>query len=202
MRRPHNLKSRGITAIEYAVLVAVIAAALVGMSAYLKRSLGGKWRSVGDSFGQGRQYAPDITTGVLPPPPTTLTHKQELENNLNAILAHMSNIFGQAYEYNTTTGQFGSIAGLKLISGEQVYYRRGLMGAARNLLFYQVGVAGPMTQIADHLLTRASSVDDPGVKIVSNGNQHTITMTMRWDPASPASADNPEVTKTIVVYSQ
>jgi len=49
---------RGQSAIEYAVLIAVVAAALVGMSVYTKRALAGKWRGVGDSFGYGRQYDP------------------------------------------------------------------------------------------------------------------------------------------------
>jgi len=52
---------RGQSAIEYAVLIAVAAAALVGMSVYTKRALDGKWRGVGDSFGYGRQYDPVST---------------------------------------------------------------------------------------------------------------------------------------------
>lgn len=49
-------RNRGFLAIEYVVLIAVLAAALVGMSSYLKRSLCGKWKEVGDVFGFGRQY--------------------------------------------------------------------------------------------------------------------------------------------------
>lgn len=56
MKRP-----AGFLAIEYAVLLAIIVAALVGMSVYLKRALSGKWRDVGDAFGYGRQYEPKIT---------------------------------------------------------------------------------------------------------------------------------------------
>jgi Flp pilus assembly pilin Flp len=51
----------GQSAIEYAVLIAVVVAALVGMSVYTKRALMGKWRTVGDSFGYGRQYEPRVT---------------------------------------------------------------------------------------------------------------------------------------------
>jgi Flp pilus assembly pilin Flp len=47
---------RGFSALEFAVLIAIIAAALIGMSVYLKRSLCGKWRQAADSFGFGRQY--------------------------------------------------------------------------------------------------------------------------------------------------
>ncbi len=53
-----NLEKRGAFTIEYAFLIAIIVAALIGMSVYLKRSLCGKWRTVGDTFGYGRQYEP------------------------------------------------------------------------------------------------------------------------------------------------
>jgi len=49
---------RGIFAIEYAALIAIVVAVLLGMSVYLKRSLSGKWRAVGDVFGYGKQYEP------------------------------------------------------------------------------------------------------------------------------------------------
>ena len=49
---------RGTLAIEYAFLIAIVVAALIGMSVYLKRSLSGKWRSAADTFGYGRQYEP------------------------------------------------------------------------------------------------------------------------------------------------
>lgn len=54
---------RGALAIEYAVLIAIVVAALIGMSAYIKRALSGKWRQAGDAFGYGRQYEPKITKG-------------------------------------------------------------------------------------------------------------------------------------------
>lgn len=53
--------NRGQSMIEYAVLIAVTAAALLGMSIYTKRALSGKWRAVGDTFGSGRQYEPGVT---------------------------------------------------------------------------------------------------------------------------------------------
>ncbi len=55
-----NLK-RAFSVLEYAVLVAVIVATLIGMAVYFKRALSGKWREVGDSFGFGRQYQPGVT---------------------------------------------------------------------------------------------------------------------------------------------
>ena len=53
--------STGQSAVEYAVLVAIVVAALVGMAVYTKRALCGKWRDVGDTFGHGRQYEPGTT---------------------------------------------------------------------------------------------------------------------------------------------
>lgn len=53
MTRP---RQAGEFSVEYATLVVVVAAALVGMSIYVKRALQGRWRAVGDVFGQGRQY--------------------------------------------------------------------------------------------------------------------------------------------------
>ncbi len=42
--------------IEYAILIAVIIAALLGVAVYLKRAISGRWREVADTFGYGRQY--------------------------------------------------------------------------------------------------------------------------------------------------
>lgn len=49
-------RSQGFLAIEYVVLISILVAALVAMAVYMKRSLCGKWREVGDTFGYGRQY--------------------------------------------------------------------------------------------------------------------------------------------------
>lgn len=54
-------RNRGAFSLEYAVLIAVVAAGLIGMSIYIKRSLCGKWRETGDTFGYGRQYQPGVT---------------------------------------------------------------------------------------------------------------------------------------------
>lgn len=53
-----NNRARASFSIEYALLLAIVVAVLIGMSVYMKRALCGKWRSVGDTFGQGRQYQP------------------------------------------------------------------------------------------------------------------------------------------------
>jgi len=49
---------RGLSSLEYALLIALVVTVLVAMAFYFQRSLGGKWREAGDSFGFGRQYQP------------------------------------------------------------------------------------------------------------------------------------------------
>jgi len=54
-------KRKGALAIEYAVLVAIVVAALVGMQVYIRRAICGRWREAADTFGHGRQYEPGVT---------------------------------------------------------------------------------------------------------------------------------------------
>jgi len=52
---------KGISFIEYTMLIAIVVAALVGIQIYLKRAICGRWRQAADTFGFGRQYnAPNI----------------------------------------------------------------------------------------------------------------------------------------------
>lgn len=55
------VRRRGGFIIEYAVLTAVVTAALIGMAFYVKRGLAGRWRDGADTFGFGRQYEPGKT---------------------------------------------------------------------------------------------------------------------------------------------
>ena len=52
---------RGVFTVEFMVLIVIIVLALLAMQLYLKRSVNGRFRSAGDSFGQGRQYEPGVT---------------------------------------------------------------------------------------------------------------------------------------------
>ena len=52
---------RGQTTLEFALVVAVVAAALLSMAIYLKRSISGKLREGADSVGE--QYHPTQTSG-------------------------------------------------------------------------------------------------------------------------------------------
>lgn len=52
---------KGISFIEYTMVMVIVVAALVGIQIYLKRAICGRWRQTADSFGFGRQYnAPNI----------------------------------------------------------------------------------------------------------------------------------------------
>ena len=55
------LSKKGSFITEYALFIAIAAVALILMSIYIKRSLSGRWRDAGDSFGYGRQYDPAVT---------------------------------------------------------------------------------------------------------------------------------------------
>lgn len=50
------VNKKGFSSLEYAFLIAIVITVLVAMGFYFQRSLSGKWRDVGDSFGFGRQY--------------------------------------------------------------------------------------------------------------------------------------------------
>jgi len=52
---------RATSILEYALVVAVVAAAVLGIEIYIKRAISGRWRQAADTFGYGRQYnAPEI----------------------------------------------------------------------------------------------------------------------------------------------
>jgi len=48
--------SRGVSTIEYSLIVAVVVTALLGMHIYVKRAVSGRMRQAADTFGYGRQY--------------------------------------------------------------------------------------------------------------------------------------------------
>jgi Flp pilus assembly pilin Flp len=49
-------KIKGVSVLEYTILIAVILAAMLAMSIYLKRAITGKWKDSADAIGYGRQY--------------------------------------------------------------------------------------------------------------------------------------------------
>jgi len=54
-------RNRATFTVEYATLIIVLVLALLAMQLYLKRSMFGRLRGVGDTFGQGKQYEPYLT---------------------------------------------------------------------------------------------------------------------------------------------
>ncbi len=69
---------RGQSSIEYATIVAVVSAALIGMAIYVKRAMFGHLRSAADSVGE--QYHPTQTTGehTLEVQSTTITTSKRI----------------------------------------------------------------------------------------------------------------------------
>ena len=61
MRR-YNKKAQ--SALEYTALIVILTGALMGMSAYMKRSLQGKYKQSADIYGGGFLYAPGQTIVV------------------------------------------------------------------------------------------------------------------------------------------
>jgi len=49
---------KGASFVEYSLLIAIVAAALLGMQFYIKRAICSNWKKAGDVFGSGMQYQP------------------------------------------------------------------------------------------------------------------------------------------------
>ena len=47
---------KGISILEYAILISVLLLALFAMQNYLRRAISHKWREAADVYGGGRQY--------------------------------------------------------------------------------------------------------------------------------------------------
>lgn len=69
-------KNKAQSILEYAIMFACIAAALLVMQVYIKRGVQGKLRQAGDSFGQ--QYDPKNTTST-----NTMTYKSTTTTIVN-----------------------------------------------------------------------------------------------------------------------
>ena len=49
---------KGVSSIEVMTVVILTIAVMIGFGGYIERSLAGRWKSAGDTFGSGRQYDP------------------------------------------------------------------------------------------------------------------------------------------------
>lgn len=54
-------KNEAQSFIEYTILIAIVAIALVAMKLYFGRAVQEKYRQSADVFGEGEQYAPGLT---------------------------------------------------------------------------------------------------------------------------------------------
>ncbi len=59
-----NIGISGISALEYALLIAAVAAALVAMQLALRRAISARWKESIDTIGDGRQYEQGATSIV------------------------------------------------------------------------------------------------------------------------------------------
>jgi len=60
-----KLFKKGMSIVEYSLLIAVAVAAMFGAQVYIKRAVSGYWRQSGDTFGFGRQYEQGKTNVIL-----------------------------------------------------------------------------------------------------------------------------------------
>ena len=51
-------EKRGMSAVEYSVVIAIVIAALLVMQFYFKRSLSSRWKDTADVFSYGRTFQP------------------------------------------------------------------------------------------------------------------------------------------------
>lgn len=57
MKRYRNTRIlKGMSTIEYFVLIAIVVVSIVGMEFCFKRALSARWKDTGDVFGFGRVY--------------------------------------------------------------------------------------------------------------------------------------------------
>lgn len=58
--------ARGVSVMEYAVILLALTVALVAGYGYLRGAVSGKWKQGADAIGFGRQYDPATTTTTDP----------------------------------------------------------------------------------------------------------------------------------------
>lgn len=57
-----KLNRKAQSFITYAFLIAVLVAALIAMTGIIRNAIQGKFRQTADTFGQGEQFEPGVTT--------------------------------------------------------------------------------------------------------------------------------------------
>jgi uncharacterized protein (UPF0333 family) len=59
---PKDMNRRGQSTLEYVVVIAIVAAALITMQGYIKRGMQGRLRTQADEMSGGTLYSPGATT--------------------------------------------------------------------------------------------------------------------------------------------
>jgi Flp pilus assembly pilin Flp len=55
------MRNKGMSVVEYSLLLAIVIVGLLAMQVYVKRAVSGHWREAGDVFGFGRQFEKGVT---------------------------------------------------------------------------------------------------------------------------------------------
>lgn len=84
-----SLNKKGQSTLEYAVIIAVVVAALIAMQVYFKRGVQGKMREATDQIGE--QYSPGNTTSIY--------------NTTAVVTSEETVVGGDAPITNSTSGQ-------------------------------------------------------------------------------------------------
>ena len=61
MKNHGQKKTKATSTIEYVILIVAFIAALIAMRTQIARTFMGRWKTLGDTFSQGRQYDPHRT---------------------------------------------------------------------------------------------------------------------------------------------
>lgn len=94
MGKPRLIKINAQSTVEYAVLIACIVAAVIGMQIYLKRGIQGRLRGAGDEIGQ--QYSATNTESTT----TTTTNSNW---TINQSMINIGNDIDPKYGLKTNT---------------------------------------------------------------------------------------------------
>ncbi len=65
LRHIGQKRTKGQSLVEYVMLIVVVLGAFLVFQKYIARGFAGRWKSVGESMGQGRIYDPRLTTECI-----------------------------------------------------------------------------------------------------------------------------------------
>ncbi len=105
-----RLNKRAQSTLEYAVVIAIVVAALIAMQVYIKRGLQGRWKQAADDVGQ--QFSPSYTN-------TSYTTNSSVNSTENVSGGSYDNSSGATLTMpvsNADTSQFQNRTGTENVS--------------------------------------------------------------------------------------